>query len=120
MIVCQCGNKIERLVVIALEPYSTTNRQSRPLVITDGLYFACQDCATNIVHSWEEHNKGRTEEYLIRSIDINVSADTKKEFEKRVLPQIIGQFKNIPPRPWYIPKGDIRNALKRVKKVKTG
>ena len=112
MIVCQCKNAIQQAVVVAHRPLSTCNKENRPLVVSDGLHFVCETCAKKIVSLWENHNEGRTEPYLIQKININVQANTKKDFSKRVLPQIINQFKNISPCNWYIPKKDINNALK--------
>ena len=112
MIVCRCRNEIKQVVIIAHQPLSTCNKENRPLVISNGLHFVCKTCAEKIIISWKNHNKGRAEPYLIQKIDINVQAETKKDFSKRVLPQIINQFKKIPPCNWYIPKTDINNALK--------
>ncbi|MFA5359034.1 MAG: hypothetical protein WC310_04435 [Patescibacteria group bacterium] len=119
MIVCKCKNEIKKLVVVAYPPLSTQNHENHPLVISDGLHFVCEDCAGKFISSWKDHNNGRVEPYLIEKIGINVRAETKKDFARRVLPQIINQFKVIAPYNWYIPKTDISNSLKNnLKKIK--
>lgn len=115
MILCSCGNTIEYLIAIAHEPYTSLNRTERPIILSNGAYFACEKCCDRIVTLWERHNKSRTVPYAIQTAKISVKAETKKDFASRALPQIISQFK---PLGWYVPKTDIQQALAGTKKVK--
>lgn len=106
MILCSCGNEIEYFLAVAQQ-----ERSGRYIIISNGAHFACSKCCDKIQEKWQIHNKNRIEKYLIQTAKVNVKVDTKKEFEKRVLPQIINQFKTIT---LYVPKTDIKLALSRV------
>jgi hypothetical protein len=104
MILCSCGNDIEYFIAVAQQ-----DNDGRYIIISNGAYFACIDCKDKILKRWQDHNNNRTVKYLIYTAKVSVKTDTKKEFERRVLPQIITQFNMLN---CYVPKTDIQNALK--------
>ena len=112
MILCSCSKTIKYFVAIAHAPYTPPNKTGRPVIISNGAYFACVECCDRIVKSWQRHNESRTQPYEIQTVKISVRADTKKDFEKRVQPQIFNQFD------WFVPKTAIKQALTKTIKVK--
>lgn len=114
MIVCRCGRKIEYFVAIALEPDTPSNHGNRPLIISNGANFFCEEHAQKEIADWENHNKGRNYPYIIKRARVNVAAETKKLFIYRVRPQLYSQFRN-----WWLPKTDIHRAVDGTRKFKT-
>lgn len=113
MIVCNCGKKIEYFVAIAHAPFTSVNSNNKPIIITGGSFFLCEECAKQKINWWQAHNRGRIEPYLIQSVKVNVIADTKKLFLFRVGPQLYNQFKKIN---WWLPKTDIARAVSNARK----
>ncbi|PLX27152.1 hypothetical protein C0583_04600 [Candidatus Parcubacteria bacterium] len=115
MILCDCGNKIEKAIAVAYAPGSTVTRSYRPRLIPNGLSFLCRDCCKNKLEWWDKHNHGRSEAYLAESADINVFATTQAEFARKALPQIINGFHGKYPGTLYISKSAIKKALIKAK-----
>ncbi len=74
-------------------------------------YFLCEECLDQERGWWEDHNKGRVEEYLIETAKINVDAETREEFREKVAPHVYSQIDS------WVPKSDLRDV--KWEKVKT-
>ena len=105
MILCSCGNDIKYFIAVARPHYSGRN-----IILSNGAYFTCSECCHNILKQWQNFNKERIVKYIIQTAKVTVKTDTKKEFAKMALPQIINQFD------WYVPKTDIKRALRETTK----
>jgi hypothetical protein len=112
MVVCYCGKKIKYFIVIVADVQTSLNPSDR--LIIHKSFFVCDVCAERIIKKWEDHNKGRNEPHLIRKVEVNVIANTKKEFIRRASPQLFSQFSKMN---WWLPKIDIKEATRDLKKV---
>ncbi len=115
MIVCSCGKKIEYFVAIAKDEWNPVIKTEQRVILSNGSFFLCGECADKKVEEWKLHNRSRTQPYLIKKAEVNVTADTKKEFIRRVSPQLFGQFEK---GSWWLPKTDIHRAAMGTKKEK--
>jgi len=112
MIVCQCGKKIEYFLVIGNDADTVLNKTSRPIFFES--HFLCSSCFEAENEKWKKIIKGKAELYIIEYTKVDVIANTKKEFIKKVSPQIWDQFKK---REFWLPKVDINRAAKELENI---